>query len=142
MKLKRGQKRCKNCRTINAARQRVCVHCNKEFVLKNTPVKNEVTDWKSLQKGDLVRVINGTGPFFQLSRNCGEGLKGDKLFLGCRGKYIVRSVEDDGVDVLSITKNARYEYLYMGPTEFCDNSGIHRRPYRIVRINPRKRAKR
>ena len=51
MKLKRGQKLCKNCQAVNAARQRVCITCNKPFQLKNTPIKHEIKDWQNLQKG-------------------------------------------------------------------------------------------
>ena len=45
MKLKRGQKRCKSCKHINAARQRMCVKCGKTFQIKNRPIKNEIKDW-------------------------------------------------------------------------------------------------
>jgi uncharacterized OB-fold protein len=58
MKLERGQKRCKKCKAINAARQRICTNCDKEFKLKKTPIKNEVVNWKELQPGDTFRIIN------------------------------------------------------------------------------------
>ena len=71
MKLKRGQKLCKQCKSINAARQRVCTMCKATFQLKNKPIKNEIKDWESLQKGDTFRVVNGTGPYYILKRDCG-----------------------------------------------------------------------
>ena len=66
MKLGRGQKRCNKCQTVNAARQRVCVYCRQEFIMKNIPLKHEIKDWKVLEKGDAFRVINGTGPYYIL----------------------------------------------------------------------------
>ena len=92
MKLKRGQKLCKNCQSVNAARQRVCIDCGKAFQLKNTPIKNEIKDWKSLEKGETFRVINGTGSYYLLTRDCGEGEKGEKLFVGPNGKYEVKKI--------------------------------------------------
>ena len=76
MKLKRGQKLCKNCQAVNAARQRVCITCNKPFQLKNTPIKHEIKDWQNLQKGDTFRVVNGTGSYYVLKRDCSEGEEG------------------------------------------------------------------
>jgi FkbM family methyltransferase len=37
-KLSRGQKLCKECDTINAARQRICKGCGAKFVSKKTPI--------------------------------------------------------------------------------------------------------
>ena len=61
MKLKRGQKICKKCNAICAARSRICKECGAAFISKNTPIKNEVKDWKSLEKGDWLKVVQGTG---------------------------------------------------------------------------------
>ena len=77
MKLSRGQKRCNKCQTVNAARQRVCVYCRQEFVMKNVPLKHEIKDWKALEKGDAFRVINGTGPYYILKGDSHEGKEGE-----------------------------------------------------------------
>ena len=109
MKLGRGQKRCNKCQTVNAARQRVCVYCRQEFVMKNIPLKHEIKDWKVLEKGDAFRVINGTGPYYVLKTDSHEGREGEKLFIGCRGKYIVDNVVAQGIGAWKMTGgNSRY----------------------------------
>ena len=135
MKLKRGQKCCKNCQTINAARQRICIECKKPFQLKNTPIKNEIKDWKSLQKGETFRVVNGTGPYYVLSRDCGEGNKGDKIFMGAKGKYVVKSLSECGIQAFSKTvRGGYYEFIYMGKDSYSQALNIHSRAHRIVKI--------
>ena len=135
MKLKRGQKRCKQCKSVNAARQRTCIVCKQEFKLKNTPIKNEIKDWKSLQKGETFRVVNGTGPYYVLSRDCGEGNKGDKIFMGAKGKYVVKSLSECGIQAFSKTvRGGYYEFIYMGKDSYSQALNIHSRAHRIVKI--------
>ena len=140
MKLGRGQKRCNKCQTVNAARQRVWVYCRQEFVMKNIPLKHEIKDWKVLEKGDAFRVINGTGPYYVLKTDSHEGREGEKLFIGCRGKYIVDNVVAQGIGAWKMTGgNSRYEFVYMGEDEFDKSLSIHREAHRIVKINNRRR---
>ena len=139
MKLKRGQKCCKNCQTINAARQRICIECRKPFQLKNTPIKNEVKDWKDLQKGDMFRVVNGTGPYYVLKRDCGEGQEGEKLFIGSKGKYIVKKIDHNGIQAWSISPPGSFshEFVYMGKNGYCEELNLHQRAHRIIKIKHR-----
>ena len=140
MKHSRRQKRCKKCHTDNAARQRVCVYCRQEFVMKNIPLKHEIKDWKVLEKGDAFRVINGTGPYYILKGDSHEGKEGEKLFIGCRGKYIVDYIVAQGIGAWKMTGgNSRYEFVYMGEDEFDKSLSIHREAHRIVKINNRRR---
>ena len=143
MKLKRGQKRCKQCKSINAARQRICVECGKAFQLKNTPIKNEIKDWKSLQKGDTFRIINGTGSYYILTRDCGEGEIGDKIFMGAKGKCIVKAVGENGIHAWSLTSpgNSHYEFIYMGKDNFSKEVEIHQRASRIIKIKYKSKYK-
>ena len=137
MKLKRGQKRCKACKHVNAARQRICVKCGKTFQIKNRPIKNEVKDWRSLQPGEAFRVVNGTGPYYVLKRDCGEGRAGDRLFMGAKGKYIVKEISSNGIVAWSISNYGayRYEFVYMGTPNYCEKLNIYRQPHRIIKIN-------
>ena len=140
MKLSRGQKRCNKCRTVNAARQRVCVYCRQEFVMKNVPLKHEIKDWKVLEKGDAFRVINGTGPYYILKGDSHEGKEGEKLFIGCRGRYIVDNVVPQGIGAWKMTGgNSIYEFVYMGRDEFDTGLNIHREAHRLVKINNKRR---
>ena len=143
MKLKRGQKLCKKCKSINAARQRICIGCKQEFTLKNTPIKHEIKDWKSLQKGEAFRVVNGTGPYYVLSRDCGEGDKGDRIFMGAKGKYIVQSVSEQGIQAFSKTaRGGYYEFVYMGKDHYSQDLNIHHRAHRIIKIKYKDKYKR
>ena len=137
MKLKRGQKRCKSCKSINASRQRICINCNKSFHVKNKPIKNEIKDWQNLEPGEAFRVVNGTGPYYVLNRDCGEGQIGDRLFTGAKGRYIVKEITDTGIDAWSVTKfgTSGYAFVYMGKPDYCEKLNIHRRPHRIVKVN-------
>ena len=140
MKLSRGHKRCPKCKTVNAARQRVFVYCRVEFQTKNTRLKNEIKDWKSLERGEAFRVINGTGPYYILKGDSHEGKEGEKLFIGCRGKYIVDNVVAQGIGAWKMTGgNSRYEFVYMGKDEFDTSLNIHREAHRIVKINNKRR---
>ena len=145
MKLKRGQKLCKNCQAVNAARQRKCVDCGKVFQLKNTPIKNEIKDWKGLEKGDTFRVINGTGSYYLLKRDCGEGEKGEKLFIGPKGKYQVKKIdmENNGIHAWSLASpgNSHYEFVYMGQDRFSKEVDIHQRAPRIIKFKYRTKYK-
>jgi len=144
MKLKRGQKLCKQCNSINAARQRICITCKTPFQLKNTPIKNEIKDWKCLNQGDTFRVINGTGSYYILKRNCSEGQAGEKLFLGSKGKYIVKGIEDNGIHAWSISPpgSFNHEFVYMGKNMFCEELSIHKQAHRIIKIKHHNRYKR
>ena len=143
MKLKRGQKLCKNCQAVNAARQRVCITCNKPFQLKNTPIKHEIKDWQNLQKGDTFRVVNGTGSYYVLKRDCSEGEEGEKLFIGSKGKYIVKNVEENGIHAWSISPPGSFshEFVYMGKDDFNRELNIYKRSHRIVKIKYKNKYK-
>ena len=144
MKLKRGQKLCKHCGAINAARSSKCNTCGKPFISKNTPIKNEVKDWRALEKGDWLRVVQGTGPYYICSRDSEEGQRGEKIYMGARGVYRVVEVKPTGILVYGIgKKNSGYDFVYMGDEEtICGSTGIVRKAHRIVRSpNKRKRRK-
>tara|TARA_R110002110_G_scaffold135681_1_gene319881 strand:+ start:96 stop:530 length:435 start_codon:yes stop_codon:yes gene_type:complete len=138
-KLKRGQKLCKKCDSVNAARSRLCSSCGSAFIAKNTPIKNEIMDWRSLQKGELFRVVQGTGPYFVCTRGSEESVAGDKIYMGCKGKYEVVNVLGNGLMCKGIGKNScGLEFLYMGSKELSKNTGINKEPHRLIKIKPRK----
>ena len=143
MKLKRGQKRCKKCQAINAARQRVCISCNQTFQVKNTPIKNEIRDWRNLQQGDAFRGVNGTGPYYVLTRNCSEGEVGDRLFIGCKGKYVVEELKENGMHAWSVSSQgiSSHEFVYMGEDGFCEKLNLHKRAHRLVKIKHKNKYK-
>lgn len=138
MKLKRGQKLCKNCNNINGARAHTCKHCNNSFksggepVSKNKPVKikkkkkfEEISDWTSLQDGDRIKVIGRSGNYY-------VGQDGERQYLTDAGLYTVRGVDSLGLHVY----DGGYGYIYMGP-EVRSNviPNMYRSPHKIVKAN-------
>ena len=142
-KLSRGQKLCKNCKGVNASRQRVCKHCDTPFVLKNTPIKGEIKDWRLLEKGTLIKVIQGTGPYFISKRDSEDGLAGEKICMGNTGVYKVVGLDNTGIVVYGAAlKNAGYSYIYMGPSRKSNTTGTYLEPHRIKLLTKIKKRKR
>ena len=140
MILKRGQKLCKECKQVNAARQRICKWCGTKFALTNKKMRGEITNWKDLQKGEVVRVINGTGPYYVFTRDCSEGNEGDRISLGAKGSYIVHEIDQDGIHCYGAShRNSGFTFVYMGKEEFRESTNIHRRPHRLVAKGSKRR---
>ena len=82
----------------------------------------------------------GTGPYFVCSRGSEESAIGDKIYMGCKGKYEVISVVRDGLLCKGIgNKSCGIEFLYMGNKEVSSSTGIIKEPHRLIKIKPRKR---
>lgn len=136
MKLKRGQKLCKNCNQINGARAHTCKHCNNEFKAgatsknKKTKVRKpkkfeEISDWQSLNNGDRIKVIGRSGNYY-------VGDNGEKQYLTDAGVYTVQGKDELGLRVY----DGGYGYIYMGP-EVRSNviPNVYRSPHKIVKVN-------
>ena len=104
---KRGQKICENCGEVNGVRAYECKKCDYPFKMKKYRKgnkKKKVEDHMTLNKGDLIRVVGGSGPFY-------TGDDGDKIYLVDRGKYTVADVDKLGIHAHG---KHGYSYLYMG----------------------------
>ena len=138
IKLSRGQKLCKNCEQPNASRQRECKWCGTAFISKNTKLKGEIKEWKTLEKGDHFRVVNGSGPYYLLVRDCEDGDAGQKVSMGHRGSYKVDQIVDTGIISFGISrKNRRMAFVYMGKEGVDKKTGIYRCPHRIIKLKTR-----
>ena len=116
------------------------MQCYENVAAKNTPIKNEVKDWRALEKGDWLRVVQGTGPYFTCKRQTDEANAGDKIYMGCKGKYEVVSFDSKGLICKGLgRKNCGLEFVYMGDKDFCEYTGITKEPHRIVKLRTRKR---
>jgi hypothetical protein len=102
-KLKRGQKRCSKCRKINAARSYKCKHCLVVFKSKN---KSKL-DWTTLKKGDHIKVLCGSGPYW-ISKRTGE-----RIPMGEYGKFIVDKITSEGIHAYELGYSD-HTYIYMG----------------------------
>ena len=109
VKNKPGQKSCSECGTINGVRAFECKECNYEFKMKKArkrPHYVPVEDFKTLEHGDEVKVIGGSGPYF-------ENAEGERTYLTDRGTYRVIKTDATGIQVYGGTGHG---YLYMGKT--------------------------
>lgn len=139
MKLKRGQKLCKNCNQINGARAYVCKHCNTDFevrakgkkFVKPRKIKKYVPiEWNTLQKGDRIKVIGRSGNYY-------INQAGEKTYLSDPGIYSVQSVDDKGVTVYA--SDSGFGYIYMGKEEpHSEIPNMYRSPHKIVKVNVQK----
>lgn len=138
MKLKRGQKLCKNCNQINGARAYVCKHCNTEFdSSKNKkpgkikkprkPKKYEDIDWEQLAIGDKIKVIGRSGNYY-------VNAIGEKQYLSDAGLYTVQRRDTNGLIVYS--HDGGFGYIYMGPEMASETiPNMYRSPHKIYKVN-------
>lgn len=131
IKLKRGQKLCKECEGVNPSRQRVCKYCGVEFIRKGTKLKGEIKNWKDIEPGSLVRTVCGTGPYI-IDRT------GEKIYTGHNGVFRVYKVDRDGLQTFST--EGYFAYLYMGKSRRSSLSSEFVEPYRL-KIEKRKKKK-
>lgn len=110
---------CEQCQGQNGVRTLICKSCKAPFKIKSSNYsrikarkrrkKQFIKDWRSLSKGDVVRVIGGSGPFYADK----DGLR---HYLTDRGKYTVDSIDKTGINVLGIApRTSGHQFLYMGP---------------------------
>ena len=67
MKARPGQKICSSCDEINGVRAFECKNCGTAFKMKKArrgPKKTQVEDFTTLKKGDLIRVVGGSGTYY------------------------------------------------------------------------------
>lgn len=109
MNIKRGQKKCAECNTINGVRAFECKQCNTPFRMKKFKRghrKTLIIDHTILRAGDSIRVVGGSGPYY-------EGTNGERIYLVDRGKYSVIKTDTNGIWAYG---ESGFEYLYMGIT--------------------------
>jgi hypothetical protein len=85
--------------------------------------KKRIDDFKSLSKGDWIKVVGGSGPYH-------TDRDGERTYLVERGKYRVEDTDNLGIHAYGKTG---YNYLYMG--ERCASpmlDSITRSPCKIL----------
>ena len=123
---KRGQKICSECGCVNGVRAYECKQCDYPFKMKKYRKGNKkkpVDDHKTLIKGDVIRVVGGSGPYH-------TDYNGEKTYLIDRGKYVVDHTDQQGIGAYGKTG---FNYLYMGkscPSPLMDT--ITKAPCKII----------
>ena len=128
----RGQKTCPSCNSLTGPRTKIC-SCGHKFHFKpaifKTP-RGKSIDWTTLEKGDIIKCINGHGPYYLSKDNPGE-----KIGFNYKGKYKVRGTTEKGIEAFPYQNKREtggYCFIYMGEPEYCEDMSIHREPHKIV----------
>lgn len=101
----KGRKICPECRIEVGARVLTCPNskCQHIFKLKKLKTKKEQISWTKLTPGSIISVEGG-GPYYE----SGDGVKHG---MGYSGKFLVQSLDDNGIVA---TGNGGYAYIFMG----------------------------
>lgn len=128
---------CLKCSGKNGVRTLVCKHCSSSFTEKahSGKEKSLIEDWTELKKGDLIKIKQGSGPYYLLSN-------GEKQYLSISGKVRVISIEELGFWAVHyrLRDNRGHFFVYMGKTcrSPIDKSLIRKR-HNISRIKEKVR---
>ncbi len=139
----RGSKKCPNCGTATGPRSFKCSECNYAFEFKDPSVhairkkldgtKAVKCDWRQLVRGDRIRVIQGSGPYFQPKEEGSE-----KIQMGYAGKFTVLFITKEAIHAIGNKKESGHCVIYMGESTFNEETGIQREPHKIIKLKPRK----
>ena len=125
-KKRRGapEKVCPDCQQRCHARLATCKKCGFVFYKKK---KSIIEDWKSLQRGDYIRVVGRSGTYY-IKEN------GDRIYFTDAGIYCVREIHHNGLIVTGAGRAAHgYEFLYMGSekkSSLLDN--LYNSPHKLM----------
>ena len=127
-KLGQGKKICSSCQEVSGARSFMCKNCGTEFKMKKPRKRSHkvpVDDFRTLEKGDAIIVVGGSGPYY-------TGEDGERTCFVDRGKYTVVSVDRSGIQAYGENGHV---YLYMG--EICPSkllNSITQAPCKILKM--------
>lgn len=122
----KGLKTCPDCGLAVGVRVKVCSECEHKFAFKPSVWREKskaVKDWRELEKGDVIRTVNGTGSYWNLEN-------GEKIYLGEKGKLVVQKVLSNGIQVYG---KHGFSFVYMGKPRLS-RIGVHERPHKIKLI--------
>lgn len=134
----RGKKTCPECLTLTGPRTKIC-SCGHGFHFKPPSLKipkGKQVDWTTLEKGDVIKCIQGSGPYWLSKDNTG-----DKIMLGEKGRFEVVEVYNRGPRSCGLvgrqihTRGKRSgvtEFIYMGESWYNDDMGNYNEPHKIV----------
>lgn len=126
----KGQKVCEKCGATTGPRAYMCPKCNNPFVFKakskeakNTKIIRDI-NWKELVKGDHIRVAGG--PYF-VSR-------GEFIPMGYRGRFVVDSLDQNGILAYGQDKFSGFCHIYMGPDIQNVMTGVWKVKHKLIKL--------
>lgn len=110
----KGQKTCDDCGLATGPRTKVCKGCNTAFVFKapnkRRPKTNLIEDWQALQKGQVIKSLQGYGPYYVNDEE-------ERVSTGYSGLYKVDYVDGNGIGAYEFSSDGNgsgFCHLYMG----------------------------
>lgn len=129
----KGQKCCEKCNHCTGPRAYMCPKCNHPFVFKAQSKEKKFTkvikdfNWKELVKGDKIRVAGG--PYF---------VKGaDFIPMGYRGRFIVDSIDSNGILAWGLDKHTGFAHIYMGHDMQNKETGVWKIKHKLMKLKPK-----
>ena len=144
---KRGvpTKECPECDNKAHARASKC-NCGYQFyVPKKKQQEIDASNWRDLKKGDIIKCIVGSGPYW-LSKD----KPGEKIMLGQKGKFEVVEIHDSGSKSCGIVGRQLYtrgrkanvrEFIYMGEPFYNEELCNHNEPHKILVLEKNEQPK-
>lgn len=160
----KGQKLCTKCKGVLGPRSKVCKYCGEillpdlkystkedlvgcrelvklyqedkplpEIIPTKVSVESKIKpainyDWHKLEKGDVIKIASDSGPVWTLE-------SGQEVNMGHHGYFSVISHDLNGIHCRGTgKKNSGYHYIFMGDEEYCETTGILRRPHTIINV--------
>ena len=136
MKLKRGQKLCKECGETSGARAKTCKHCGAPFEVRTDPAVRmkrlrskakrkglvEVSDWRDLKEGQEIHYNGRSGEYW---------LNGDgtKEYTTDKGVYKIVNVLDKGFGAYG---KKGYTFFDMSTGRSSVSPYLYNSPYKIL----------
>lgn len=130
----KGQKTCDKCGTSTGPRAFICKKCNTPFVFSVKSKESRTTkiirdvDWRTLSKGDRIRV--GGGPYYVNSQQ-------EFVPMGYRGRFVVDSVDDKGVRAFGLDRFSGFCHIYMGPDYQNPETKVWKIKHKLLKLKPK-----
>lgn len=127
----RGHKTCKHCSATTGPRSLACPKCGKAFTFKNDAkvVQDKNFEWTQLVKGDLIKVVSGSGPTYKGAV--------EVIAMGYRGIFRVSELDKNGIHAYPVKAHeAGHCFIVMKPiTSAC---GLVIKPHRVRKLKTKK----
>lgn len=126
----KGKKTCPVCGFLNALRSSKCKGADCDHKFYETEDEKNHVDWRTLQRGQMIRVLQGSGPVAR-TRDIEE-------CIGSYGKFIVFNVTTDGIMSYG---SCGLEFIYMGEEREGKLPGVILKPHKIRLVKQKVRVK-
>ena len=134
-----AKKQCSNCGIKVGVRTKLCPDCGHKFLIRKRGRRpKEVRDWEDLKKGDIIKVVTGSGPYF-----ISKDRPGERIMMGHKGMFEVvelnyKSPKSCGIIGKKVNRNGYkanvIEYIYMGESFYDEPLSTHKEPHKILGV--------